>query len=74
MLINSRQSTESRQAEIIATMVRLSAEGGPAYITTKDIAKAMTVTQRFDQIYVIQAGYARTRSLPDLKTSNALPV
>jgi len=45
MLINPRQSTESRQAEIIATMVLLSAERTPADITTTDIAKAMKVTQ-----------------------------
>ena len=45
MPINPRQSTESRQAEIIATMVRLSAERSPADITTTDIAKAMKVTQ-----------------------------
>ena len=45
MAINFRQSTESRQAEIIATMVRLSAERSPADITTTDIAKAMKVTQ-----------------------------
>ena len=40
-----RQSTESRQAEIIATMLALAAEGNPADITTTDIAKAMNVTQ-----------------------------
>ena len=45
MAINRRQSTESRQAEIIATTVRLSAECSPADITTTDIAKAMKVTQ-----------------------------
>lgn len=45
MPTHSRQSTESRQAEIIATMVRLSAERSPADITTTDIAKAMNVTQ-----------------------------
>jgi TetR/AcrR family transcriptional regulator len=43
--MNPRQSTKSRQAEIIATMVRLSAERSPADITTTDIAKAMKVTQ-----------------------------
>ncbi|MFH1989074.1 MAG: TetR/AcrR family transcriptional regulator, partial [Pseudomonadota bacterium] len=45
MSISPRQSTESRQAEIVATMVRLSAERSPADITTTDIAKAMNVTQ-----------------------------
>jgi len=40
-----RQSTESRQAEIIATMVQLSAERSPSEITTTDIAKAMKLTQ-----------------------------
>ena len=45
MPINPRQSTESRQAEIIATMLRLSAERSPADITTTDIAKAMQLTQ-----------------------------
>jgi AcrR family transcriptional regulator len=45
MPTKQRQSTESRQAEIISTMVRLSAERSPADITTTDIAKAMQVTQ-----------------------------
>jgi AcrR family transcriptional regulator len=45
MPTKQRQSTESRQAEIISTMVRLSAERSPAEITTSDIAKAMQVTQ-----------------------------
>ena len=45
MPINPRQSTESRQAEIIATMVALAAERNPADITTTDIARAMNVTQ-----------------------------
>lgn len=40
-----RQSTESRQAEIIATMLALAAESNPADITTTDIARAMNVTQ-----------------------------
>lgn len=45
MTINPRQSTESRQAEIISAMVALAAERNPADITTTDIAKAMNVTQ-----------------------------
>ncbi|MBK6638551.1 MAG: TetR/AcrR family transcriptional regulator [Rhodocyclaceae bacterium] len=45
MAINPRQSTQLRQAEIIATMVRLAAERNPADITTTDIANAMSVTQ-----------------------------
>lgn len=45
MPINTRCSTESRQAEIVAIMVRLSAERSPAEITTTDIAQAMKVTQ-----------------------------
>ena len=45
MLPNPRQSTESRQAEIIATMLALAAARNPADITTTDIAKAMGVTQ-----------------------------
>lgn len=45
MSSNPRQSTESRQTEIIATMIRLSAERCPADITTTDIAKAMSLTQ-----------------------------
>lgn len=45
MSFNSRQSTESRQAEIIATVVALAAERNPADVTTTDIAKAMNVTQ-----------------------------
>lgn len=45
MSLNARQSTESRQAEIIATMVALAAERNPADVTTTDIAKAMNVTQ-----------------------------
>ena len=42
---NPRQSTGSRQAEIIATMLALAAARIPADITTTDIAKAMGVTQ-----------------------------
>lgn len=45
MPINPRQSTEIRQAEIIATMVALAAERNPADVTTTDIAKAMNVSQ-----------------------------
>lgn len=45
MTTQARQSTELRQAEIIATMLRLAAERNPADITTTDIAKAMCVTQ-----------------------------
>jgi TetR/AcrR family transcriptional regulator len=45
MPVSSRQSTESRQAEIIATVVALAAERNPAEVTTTDIAKAMKVTQ-----------------------------
>lgn len=45
MSLNARQSTESRQAEIIATVVALAAERNPADITTTDIAKMMNVTQ-----------------------------
>ena len=45
MSLNARQSTEFRQAEIIATVVALAAERNPADVTTTDIAKAMNVTQ-----------------------------
>lgn len=45
MPLSSRQSTESRQAEIIATVVALAAQRNPAEVTTTDIAKAMKVTQ-----------------------------
>lgn len=45
MTINPRQSTESRQAEIIATMIALAAERNPADIATTDIARVMNVTQ-----------------------------
>lgn len=45
MIRMARQPTESRQAEIISTMVRLAAERNPADITTTDIANAMSVTQ-----------------------------
>lgn len=45
MSLNPRQSTESRRAEIIATVVALAAERNPAEVTTTDIAKAMNVTQ-----------------------------
>ena len=45
MTTQARQSTELRQAEIIATMLHLAAERNPADITTTDIAKAMCVTQ-----------------------------
>lgn len=42
---NSRQSTDARQAEIVATLVRLSAERSASEITTTDIARAMNVSQ-----------------------------
>ena len=45
MSLNARQSTGSRQAEIIATVVALAAERNPAEVTTTDIAKAMSLTQ-----------------------------
>lgn len=45
MTLNARQSTEFRQAEIIATVVALASERNPAEVTTTDIAKAMNVTQ-----------------------------
>lgn len=45
MSLNPRQSTESRQAEIIATVVALAAERNPADVTTTGIAKVMNVTQ-----------------------------
>ena len=45
MTTPSRQSTGSRQAEIIATMLALAAERNPADITTTEIAKAMNLTQ-----------------------------
>ena len=41
----ARQPTESRQSEIVATLVRLSAERSSAEITTAEIAKAMNLTQ-----------------------------
>lgn len=40
-----RLSTEERQAEIIATALRLARESSPALITTGDIAAAIGVTQ-----------------------------
>ena len=40
-----RQPTESRQAEIVATLVRLAAERSASEISTTDIAKAMHLTQ-----------------------------
>lgn len=40
-----RQPTETRQAEIVATLVRLAAERSASEISTTDIAKAMNVTQ-----------------------------
>ena len=42
---NSRQSTDARQSEIVATLVRLSAERSVSEITTTDIARAMNVSQ-----------------------------
>lgn len=45
MITRTRQSSESRQAEIVATMVRLSAEHSPSDITTVDIAREMNLTQ-----------------------------
>lgn len=40
-----RHSTETRQAEIIAAVLQLSAERSPALITTGDIASAVALTQ-----------------------------
>ncbi|SFN87663.1 transcriptional regulator, TetR family [Formivibrio citricus] len=40
-----RQSTETRQAEIVSTLLRLAAGRSAAEITTTDIAKAMHLTQ-----------------------------
>lgn len=40
-----RFSTEARQAEIVATALRLARESSPALITTADIATAIGVTQ-----------------------------
>lgn len=40
-----RLSTEERQAEIVATALRLARESSPALITTGDIAAAIGVTQ-----------------------------
>ena len=40
-----RHSTEERQAEIVATALRLAREASPALITTADIATAIGVTQ-----------------------------
>lgn len=40
-----RQSTETRQAEIVSTLLRLAAERCTAEITTTDIAKAIRLTQ-----------------------------
>jgi len=44
-LTRVRLSTETRQAEIIAAVLRLAAERSPALITTGDIAKAVSLTQ-----------------------------
>lgn len=43
--MQTRLSTEERQAEIIAAAVRLARESSPALITTGDIAEAIGVTQ-----------------------------
>jgi AcrR family transcriptional regulator len=43
--MQTRLSTEERQAEIIAAAVRLARESSPALITTRDIAEAIGVTQ-----------------------------
>lgn len=45
MTTQLRQPTESRQAEIIATMVALAATRNPAEITTTEIAREMNLTQ-----------------------------
>lgn len=43
--MQTRLSTEVRQAEIVATALRLAREPSPALITTGDIATAIGVTQ-----------------------------
>lgn len=43
--MQSRLPTEERQAEIVATALRLARESSPALITTADIATAIGVTQ-----------------------------
>ena len=43
--MQTRFSTEERQAEIVATALRLACESSPALITTADIATAIGVTQ-----------------------------
>lgn len=43
--VQIRLSTEERQAEIVATALRLACETSPALITTADIATAIGVTQ-----------------------------
>lgn len=43
--IRPRLSTETRQAEIVAAVLELAAERGPAEITTGDIAAALNLTQ-----------------------------
>ena len=43
--VRSRLSTESRQAEIVATALRLTQDRSPASITTTDLASAMGLSQ-----------------------------
>ena len=45
MTLQSRLSTEERQAEIVAAALRLARESSPALITTSDLAAAIGVTQ-----------------------------
>jgi TetR/AcrR family transcriptional regulator len=42
---SARLPTEARQAEIVATVLRLAQDGSPALITTSDLAKAMGLSQ-----------------------------
>lgn len=43
--VGNRLPTETRQAEIVATALRLAQDGSPALITTTDLASAMGLSQ-----------------------------
>ena len=72
-----RLSTETRQAEIIAAVLKLAAERSPAQITTGDIANAVSLTQgaifrhfpNKDAIWLAVIGWVESNLLDSLEAA-----
>jgi len=72
--MQSRLSTEQRQAEIVAAALNLSRDRSPAHITTSDIAATVGLTQGAvfkhfptkDAIWLAAAGWVREQLLAAL--------